>query len=156
MVVDKAAACLGMGIGIGHIGLDIENGRSIHQVGSTHMQHRSLWALPFHALQLHRRQPQRIGTEGAARSKHAHTLIATQTRRAHHGAVGSVLVGMESPNEPQKIKRVDATQRIGIAIGGHEHNRSAQRFNNAALFGHAKLCGKGRMEMGYGLEGHGR
>ena len=48
--VDEAAAGLGMAVGIGDVGLHVENGRTIHQVGSQHMQHRTEAVVHFNAV----------------------------------------------------------------------------------------------------------
>ena len=59
--VRKAAGGFRVAIAVGNIGFDVENGRAVHQIGATHMQHRSVLLGMLDAQQFHTGKPQVIG-----------------------------------------------------------------------------------------------
>ena len=135
-----------MAVGIGHIGLDVVDGGTIHEIGSQHMDDGTPMIVPVDMGDAHRRQSQRIRTERRTGSKYAHLLVAAQQRRPHHQTVGGMPVGRKSPNQPEIIEPIHAPKRVCIAIGRLKHDFSLQFFHQSTLFGDAKLGCKRRSE----------
>ena len=76
MAVDEARASLGVGIGIGHVGLDVVDGRAVHEVGTEHMDDRTLGGVELHLIYTYAREPEVVGTEGRARGKNPDAIVA--------------------------------------------------------------------------------
>ena len=154
MAVDKAAAGSRMAVGIGNVGLDVENGRAIHQVGSTHVYHRPAGRVPLHMIETHRREADAVGTEWRARGKHPYPLVASQQGRAHHEAGSCMTIGRKMPQQPQVIKLLDATQGVTLAVTGLKSDCTRQLLDEATLLGNAKLRCKRRVKMGNSFQFH--
>ena len=83
--VDPTARGIGMAVGEGDVGLDVENRRAVAQVRGEHVDHGGA-VDDFDAVELHAGQTDGIGPKGAARGKDATTLGAAQAGRAHGGS----------------------------------------------------------------------
>ena len=82
VLVSPAPVRVGMAIGEGDVGLDVEDGRAVAQVGAAHVDD-GAFRRALDALELHAAQTQGIRAEGAARGEHADALRAAKPRRAH-------------------------------------------------------------------------
>ena len=78
-LIDKSAAGIRMGIGIGHIRLHIVDGRAIHQIGTLYPDDWSQLGIDLHTREAYTRESQVIGTERGTRGEDTQTAIATQT-----------------------------------------------------------------------------
>src|SRR3712207_2451959 len=143
-----------MAIGIGHIGLDVVDGRAIHEVGTEHIYNRCARGVEVDATDAHRREADGVRAERRARGPHAHAHVASQHGRPHRRARGSMLVGREAPYEPEEVELLEAAQCVGIAVARLEDYRAFEALYKAALLGDAELRAEGRAKGGYGGKGH--
>ena len=84
-LIRKAAFGIGVGIAVGDVGLDVEDGGAVHQVCTAHMKNGAELLRMLHTQELHAGKPQIVGTEGGAGGKDTHAGIAPQPGRAHRG-----------------------------------------------------------------------
>ena len=63
-LIHKAPPGLRAGVGVGDVGLDIIDGRAVHEVRAGHVEHRPQGLVQLHALQAHAGQAQGVGPEG--------------------------------------------------------------------------------------------
>ena len=56
MGVDETAAGIGMGIGIGHVGLDVVDGRAVHQVGTENVDDGTEVGRQLHLIYIYARE----------------------------------------------------------------------------------------------------
>ena len=96
-IIHKSTTGIRMTIGIYHIRFDIIDRCAIHQVGSLHMNHRSLAGLPLYPGDSHGRQADVVRTKRTAGSEYSHLFIAAQHGRPDHRTVSLVLVCRELP-----------------------------------------------------------
>ena len=87
--VDEAAACIGMGVGIGDVGFDVVDGGAVHEVGSEDVDDGALVVGDLDAFYPDARQSQIVGTEGRPRGKDAYALVAAKTWRSD-GETGGI------------------------------------------------------------------
>ena len=83
--ISKAAGGFRLTVGIGDIGLDIKDGSSIHQIGTTHMEHGSIFCGMFHTQQFYAGKAQIIGAEWRPGGEDTHSGIAAQSGRPDRG-----------------------------------------------------------------------
>ena len=76
-IVRETAGGLWVAIAIGDVGLDVENGCAVHQVGAAYMEYSAVFFRMFHSQQLHAGQSQLIGSERGPGGEHTHAGIAT-------------------------------------------------------------------------------
>lgn len=137
--IHKATAGLRMTVGIHHIGLDVINRSTVHQIGTLHMNYRTAATLPLHMRQTHRRQSDVVGTKRTAGGKDTHLLVAAQYRRTNHRTLGSMPVGRKLPYQPQIVKTLYAPKRICVALFGLKDDLSLQLCHQSSLLGNTKL-----------------
>ena len=143
MLIDKAGAGIGVSVGIGDVGFDIVDGRTIHEVGTEDVDDGSFGGSKLYFLDADARKPEVVGTEGRARGKHPYTLVAAKTR----GADGEAPLcpsrrgrsGREFPDEPQVVEAVEATDGFFAAVFRSENDTARQSSGEATLSGNAEL-----------------
>ena len=79
--IDKTAAGVRMAIGVGHLGLDVVDGRAIHQVSAANMYHGAFIGGQLHLIYIYAREAEPVRTEWRPRGKHANAGVTTQARR---------------------------------------------------------------------------
>ena len=62
--VDKAAACLGMAVGIDHVGFDVIDRCAVHEVCTEYMDDGPLGCVELYAVEAHGGESQGVRTEG--------------------------------------------------------------------------------------------
>ena len=152
-LVGKPARAVRIAVGIGHIGLDIKDRRSIHQIRPRHMEHRAQLRVIRNALQPHGGEAQGVGPEGGSGGEHPHALVATQPGRAHGG--GPVLPDrlMKAPDQPDMAEPLQPPHRLPAPVLGAEHHGGPQICHQPALPGYAEFAGERAADMGNGLDG---
>ena len=83
-LVNEATCCFGVAIGKGDVGLDVEDGRVVAQIGSQNVDDRTVFGV-LNVVELYAGESQRVRAEGAARCKDTHALYAAQAWRSHRG-----------------------------------------------------------------------
>ena len=127
-----------MTIRINHIGFDVINGGSIHQVGTLHINHGAQIGVILYTVNAHTRKAEMIGTEGRACGKDAHATIAAQSWRPYCER-RALRVGRKFPYEPQIVKAFDAAQGLHMTVGRFENNAAREAFDKTALTRNAKF-----------------
>ena len=148
----KAAKGFRVAVGIGNVGLDVQNGGAVHQVGPLDPEHRALGGLAD-ACQLHAGQGDGVGPEGGAGGKDPHPGVAPQPGRTHRGGPGLPDGPVKDPDQPDVGEILQPPQGVGIPIGGFKDNISFQLLHQAALAGNAEFFGKIAADMGDGMHG---
>ncbi len=152
----ETAAGIRQAVGIGNIGLDVDDGGAIEQV------HRPQFEPEFAArtadpVQLDHREAEGVGTKGGAGGKHPDPLVATQARRAHRRvpALHHGLVKHEA--EPEVGELLDAAQHVRLIVGGQQLEAGAGRFDQTGLArdGELLLVGRADDTQGVDFELHG-
>ena len=142
MTINKPRAGIRMCIGIGNIGLDVVNRRSVHQVGPEHMDDRSLRSVKFHLFYTYARKAKTVGTERRTRGKHPYPLVATQPRRTYRQPLltprASFIVPRSShlgklPYQPQIVKGIEPMEGFCPTVFGGKDNPSGERRSEATL-----------------------
>lgn len=144
-VVGEPATRVGVAVGVWDVGFDVVDGGAVHEIGAADNEFS-----PTDLHQAHRRETQSVGTEGTARSKDTQPLVASKTRRTH-GQAARVLIGRESPYQPDIVEVLQSTYGIGMPVVLFEDDASAQFFHESALARYAELCREGRAEKGDGF-----
>eukprot|EP00962_Isochrysis_galbana_P028744 scaffold9115_cov115-Isochrysis_galbana.AAC.7 len=85
-------------VGIGHVRLDVQNGRAVAQVPPVEIQHVGL-----HRAQRYQRQPDRVWAVGRAARKHAR-CATVHARRSRLGLDGFSAVAVEHPQQPDHTR----------------------------------------------------
>ena len=97
----EAAGGLRAAVGVGEIGLDVEDRRAVHQVGPGDEQRRALALELLRAQQPHAAQPQGVGAEGRARGEDPHAHIPAEPRRAYRGRPALPVGRGKMPDQPE-------------------------------------------------------
>ena len=148
--VDKAAAGLGMAVGKGNVGLDVEDGGAVHEVGPLDMEHGSVGSMEVDGEESYGGESQRIGTEGRPGGPHTYSLVASQARGTYGRRPLLAHILRELSDEPQIIEPLDASQCLGIAVFGFKDDGGGELLHHVALAGNAELGRKERADTGYG------
>ena len=149
VIVDKAAAGVGMGVGINHIGLNVVDGSAVHKVGPKHMNQRTIGRVELQLRNPHRRESQPIRAEGRACGKHAHPHVSTKQRRTHHRTRSRMAIGREAPYKPQIVETLHATNGVSRTMFGHKLYCTVKILHKSALLRDAKLRQEWRAEESY-------
>ena len=140
--VRKAAGGFRLAIGIGDIGLDVEDGRAVHQVSPGYMDHRAILGSFFYPQKPNAGKPQIVGSERGAGSEHAQPGIPPQPGRPYsRGPSASYRFG-KLPDDPQMAKALKPPQGIFVAVFRLKDDGRAKLLHQAALPGDAKFGGK--------------
>ena len=145
--VDKAAADLGMAVGKGNVGLDVEDGRAVHEVGPLDMEHGSVGGMEVDGEESYGRESERIGTEGRPGGPHTYSLVASQARGTYGRRPLLAHILGELPDEPQVVEPLDASQGLGIAVFGFKDDGGRQLFYHITLSWNTELGGKERADV---------
>ena len=131
-----------MAVGIGQIGLDIQDRGAVHQVGAAYVQNGPQHGVRFDSLQPHGGQADRIGPKRRSRGKNAHASVAAQLGRPHRGRpVPSHALG-KLPDQPEMAEPVQPAKRVGISIFRFEYHAGRQAVHQPALARNAEFGAK--------------
>ena len=146
--VGKSAGRVRAAVGIGKIGLHVENGRSVHKIGAAHNEHRPFAGI-FDPLELHAGETDVVRAEGAAARKHADALVAAEPRRAHGGGERLTLAhrGGKLPEKPDMGKLLQPAHGVSAAVFRAEYYPRFKRLGKSALLGNAELRREIRADM---------
>ena len=86
--VDEAARRIGVAVGEKNVGLDVEDGRAVAQIGSEHVDD-GTGVGKLHAIDFHARKPDGVRAKRTTGGEHAHALRVAEPRRAHRGRPGA-------------------------------------------------------------------
>lgn len=149
-VGSPAAGGIGMGVGKGQVGLDVQYGGAVHQVGTLHVYHRALGGVRFDAEDADRGETDIVGTERRARGPYTHAAVAAEAGRAD-GRRPLVRVGhAEVPQQPDVGETLQAAQGIHVAVLGGEDYARLQAVDQSALAWDAELTIEVVVDVGYG------
>ena len=140
--IGEAAQGVGVGICVGDVGLDVENGGAVHQVRAGDMDDGSVVLCEFHALQLHAAQAQIVGPEGGAGGEDAHAGIAAEPRRADRGGPAGADGLGKLPDDPKMGKALKPPEGVGVAVFRLEDDGGAQVLDQVGLAGNAEFGGE--------------
>ena len=146
----------GMTVGKGQVRLDVEDGRTAHQVGTLHLNRRPVWRMQIDAENADRRKADVVGTERAPRSENAHPTVAAKTGRTNRRLPFRPITTRlaEVPKQPDVAEPLQPPQSLGVAILGLENNPAPQPLDKAALTRHSELGGEIRLDMGDRFQFH--
>ena len=143
LLLSKAPSGIGVTIRKGQIGLDVQDGCAIHQVGSIHTDDRSLTGVEVDGQDAYAGQADVVGTERTARGPYTHAPVATQTGRTNGGTPRLAVMRLaEIPQKPDVTETLEASQGFGIAKLRGEDDAGRQTNDQAALTGDSKLGGE--------------
>src|SRR5690554_2724399 len=108
-------------------------------------------AMGLDSAQLDQREPQPVGSVGAAAGEYADLGIATQAGRAHQGRPAFRSV-MEEKRQPQVAEGLEATHGEWIVIGRIECQDGACTGRQARLARNTELVGKVALNNTNGLQ----
>ena len=151
----KALGGIRVAVRIGNVGLDIVDGGAVHQVGTAHDEHRPHVRALLNGLQLYAGKPQRVRPEGRPGGKHAHPGVAAKAWWAHGGRPAFPHCAGKLPHQPDMAEILQSAQGVGVAVFRGKNDLAPQLFYQPALARDAELGGKGGMDMGNDLQGHG-
>ena len=140
--VGEAAPGLGVGVAVGDVGLDVKNGRSVHQICAAHVEDGAELLGMLHPQQLDAGQAQIVGPEGGAGGEDADSGVAAQTGRAHRGIPAGADGLGKLPDDPQVGEILNAPQSVGVAELRLEDDGGLELLHQTALAGNAELGGK--------------
>ena len=140
----------GMGecVGVGEVGLDVDDGRAVNEVDATKFENRGVGALEVDTLKLHTRHTEGIRTEGGSAGKYTDLVITPESWRTDErlprcGAIGRGVLGdvvlVKEEDQPEVGKAFKSTQGIRITVGWLEGELSPCFFDEARLARDAKL-----------------
>ena len=140
--VGKSAGRVRAAVGIGKIGLHVENGRSVHKIGAAHNEHRPFAGI-IDPLELHAGETDVVRAEGAAARKHA------EPRRAHGRGERFTLAhrGGKLPEKPDMGKLLQPAHGVRAAVFRAEYYPRFKRLGKSALLGNAELRREIRADM---------
>ena len=151
--VGESSRCLRVGIGVGNVGLDVENGGAVHQVGAAHMKNGTILPGMLYPQKPDAGQPQIVGPEGRTGGENPHPGVASQPGRPDSGGPALTDRLGKLPDQPQVGKFFNPPQGIGIPVFRLEHHGGAQILHQSALPGDAELGGEITANPGDGLNG---
>ena len=153
--VGESPGGLRVAVGVGKVGLDVQNRRAVHQICPRHTQHMPVLGMLLNSQKPHRGQPDGIWPEGRAGGKDADAAVSSQLWRAHGGGPGIAYGLGKLPDQPQMGKLLQPTQRKRVPVFRLEDNQRLQRIDQAALARDTKLGGKVCVDAGNDFDGEG-
>ena len=142
MAVNKATTGFGMTVRKADVGFDVENRRTVHQVGTSDIEQRTALCSIVHAGKAHRRQSHGIRTEGRTAGKDSHLLVSAQQRWSHQRTRGSMWIGRKLPYYPQIIEVFYPPQHVFVSELRRKFYRALQLVNKSTLFRYPELGSK--------------
>ena len=146
--VGKAAGGLRVGVGVGDVGLDVVDGRAVHQVRPGHMEEGAVPAAKLHPHQAHGGQADGVGAEGGAGGKHPQPPVAAQAGRAHGGGPAVPDRPAELPEQPDMGEALQPADGLAAAELRLKDHGGAQGVHQPALARDAEFGGKVAVEPG--------
>lgn len=146
----KAATGIGVTVGIRKIGLDIENGCAVNEVGTRHNEDMSLIGSHLDTQKAHAGEPYGVGTKGAAGGEDPYPFVATKTRGADCGRPVLAFGKVELPKKPEVVKLVNTTEGFGNTVVRLEYH-TAFIVDEASLPRHAEFLFERGFYVGDGL-----
>ncbi len=111
----KAATGVRQTVGIGNIGLDIDDRSAIQQIHGAELQPQFA-TLATNAVQLDHRQTQRVGAEGGAGGKDSDPFVAAQARRTYRRVPALIHGLVKHEAEPQMGELLYAAQHVRLIV----------------------------------------
>lgn len=138
----EAACGFGVGVRVGEVRLDVDDGRSVHQIGAGDDDFGPFRTVEINLLDFYARKRDRVRAEARTRGENAQALVAAQSRRAHGRTPSVADVLRKNPHDPQVAKAFETAERVGITKFWLEAYRRAQVLHKPALSRDAKLFSK--------------
>ena len=151
----EAAGGVRVAVPVGEVGLDVQDGRPVHQVRAPDAEHRTEPVRVLDGLQLHRGQPDGIRPEGRTAGEHPHPLIAAQPGRPDGGGPLRPLGLMEYPDQPDVGEPLQPPEGVRVPVGLLKDHGGGEGVHQPALAGHAEFGAEIAADMGDGLHGIG-
>ena len=111
----EAAGSISVAIAVRNVGLDVENGCAVHQVGSPNMQYSSKLCTLLHTQQFDTGKSQIIGPERGASGKNTHAGVAAKSGWTDSRGPAIAHGFRKLPNDPKMGEFLDSPQGVGIA-----------------------------------------
>ena len=138
----EASCGFGVGVRVRQVRLDIDDGCSVHQIGTGDDDFGPFRPVDINALNLYARKRDRVRAKARSGRENAETLIAAQSRWAHGRAPGATNVFRKNPHDPQVAKTFEPAKRVCIAELRLKANDCLQVLHQTALSRNAKLFAK--------------
>ena len=138
----EATLGFGMGVRVRQVRFDIDDGRSVHQIGAGDDDFGPFRPVDINVLNLYARKCDRVRAEARPGRENAEALVPAESRRAHGRAPGAADVLRKNPHDPQVAKAFETAERIGIAELRLKANRGTQILHKTALARNAELFAK--------------
>ena len=142
-------------VGIGQVGLDVQQRRAALHIHARNVQHRPVARVRLDRLQLHAGQADGIRPVGRPRGEHAHPPVAAQTRRPYRRRPAPVRGRRKQPEQPDMRNRLQPAERFAHAVFRLKHDPPRQRRTGRALAGQTEFCWEVRIDAPDGAEGNG-
>ncbi len=147
----EAATGVRQAVGIGNVGLDVDDGGAIEQVHRPQLQP-ELAPCPADAVQLDHGEAEGVRAEGGAGGKDPDPFVAAEARRAH-GRVPALVHGLVKHEAyPEMGELLDAAQHVRLIVGGKQLEAGAGRGDQAGLAGDGELLLVGRADDPEGID----
>ena len=138
----EAAPCVGVAVGVGQIGFDIQNRSAVHEVGAAYMQNGPQRGVRFDSLQAHGGQADGVGPKRRPRGKYAHAPVAAQLGRPYRGRPVPAHALGKLPDQPQMAEAFQPPKGVRIAVFRLEHHARRQAVHQPALARDAEFRAK--------------
>ena len=138
----EATRGFGVGVRVRQVWLDIDDGRSVHQIGAGDDDFGPFRPVDINAFDLYARKRDRVRPKARPCREYAEALVATEPRRSHSRAPSTANILRKNPHDPQVAKAFKAAERIGIAELRFKSNDRLQILHQTALPRNAKLFAK--------------
>ena len=153
--VGEAPGRFRVGIGVGEVGFQVQDGGAVQEIGPQHMDHRPQFRVLLHTVNLHAGKADGVGTEGGPGGKHPHAGVPAQPRRADRGGPGVPNRLGKHPHHPEVGEPLQPPQGVWIPVFWLKYDGGTQGVHQPALSGDAELGGKGAVHGGDDVHGEG-
>ena len=119
----EATRGFGVGVRVRQVGLDIDDGRSVHQIGARDDNFGPFRPIDINALNFDAGERDRVRAEARPGRENAEALVAAEPWGANGRAPGAADILRKNPHNPQMAKTFQTPQGVGIAELWLESNR---------------------------------
>ena len=100
----EATLGFGMGVRVRQVRFDIDDGRSVHQIGAGDDDFGPVRPVEINLFDFYARKRDRVRAEARSGRENAEALVPAESRRAHGRAPGAANVFRKNPHDPQVAK----------------------------------------------------
>ena len=138
----EAACGFGVVVRVRQVRFDIDDGRSVHQIGAGDDDFGAFRPVEINLFDFYARKRDRVRAKARSGCENAQALVPAESRRAHSRAPSAANVLRKNPHDPQVAKALETAQGICIAKLRLKANDRPQILYETALTRNTKLFSK--------------